>query len=213
MKQMIVDEGLLRRVLQVLEATESSNAADIWDVAGALRSTLEQPVIDSTLSTAVWTVLEGFTLPPAVRKILEAAYYTNPQPEPVSKCAQCKKEYKHCSSDGCPKCAPGVVVPESEFRQPITSQAKQEPFGHVTVRWLSRRYENHMDQYTFYLNGQPPYLDNADECIPVFTSPQHKAVVKLTPEEQDYWIGSNTTKQALCRAIEAAVIAKNGLGQ
>lgn len=31
------------------------------------------------LSAAVFTVLEGFTLPPDVRKILECAYYSAPQ--------------------------------------------------------------------------------------------------------------------------------------
>jgi len=39
----------------------------------------------------------------------------------VNKCVQCKKEYKHGSNTvGCPKCAPNVVIPESEFEQPIT---------------------------------------------------------------------------------------------
>lgn len=43
--------------------------------------------------------------------------------ELLSKCAQCKKEYKHSKAGvGCPKCAPGVDVPESEFQKPITTK-------------------------------------------------------------------------------------------
>jgi hypothetical protein len=33
--------------------------------------------------------------------------------------------------------------------------------------------------------------------------------VSLTDEETDYWIGSNSTKKALCRAIGAALKEKN----
>ena len=50
--------------------------------------------------------------------------------------------------------------------------AQQEPFGHVTVRRLSQRFENHADQYHFYPAGQSPYLDNVDECHAVYTRPQ-----------------------------------------
>lgn len=36
------------------------------------------------------------------------------------KCAQCHKPYrKGADTKGCPKCAPGVDVPESEFQKPI----------------------------------------------------------------------------------------------
>jgi hypothetical protein len=45
--------------------------------------TVQEPVAQS-LKDAVFTVLEGFTLPHDVRKILEAAYYTPPAaPVPV----------------------------------------------------------------------------------------------------------------------------------
>ena len=50
--------------------------------------------------------------------------------------------------------------------------AQQEPFGHVTVRRLSQRFENHADQYHFYPAGQSPYLDNVDELHAVYTRPQ-----------------------------------------
>jgi hypothetical protein len=39
---------------------------------------LEQEPVEQSLNDAVFTVLEGFTLPHDVRKILEAAYYTTP---------------------------------------------------------------------------------------------------------------------------------------
>ena len=42
----------------------------------------------------------------------------------VSKCAQCKKEFKYGKSTvGCPKCAPNVDIPESEFKKPINDEA------------------------------------------------------------------------------------------
>lgn len=48
---------------------------------------------------------------------------------------------------------------------------QQEPFGHVTVRRLSQRFENHADQYWFFPAGQSPYRDNVDEIHAVYTSP------------------------------------------
>lgn len=43
---------------------------------------------------------------------------------------------------------------------------------------------------------------------PPFHPPQREWI-DLTPEEIDYWIGSNTTKKALCRAIQSALKEKN----
>ena len=51
-------------------------------------------------------------------------------------------------------------------------------FGYVTIRRLSKRFENHVDQYQFYPDGHIPYLDNVDECYQVYTKPN-----PLTPEE------------------------------
>jgi hypothetical protein len=58
-------------------------------------------------------------------------------PAPVaqpSQCAQCKKKYRHGSAVGCPKCAPGMVVPESEFREPIAAPAPVAQDDHETWR-------------------------------------------------------------------------------
>lgn len=60
----------------------------------------------------------------------------------------------------------------SDALRTALEQPAVEPYGHVTVRRLSQRFENHTDQYTFYPAGQVPYLDNADECIAVYTAPQ-----------------------------------------
>jgi hypothetical protein len=40
-------------------------------------------------------------------------------------------------------------------------------------------------------------------------SPDQRPWVGLTDEEREYWIGCNTTKQALARAIDNALKAKN----
>lgn len=53
----------------------------------------------------------------------------------------------------------------SELKKPV-------PFGTVTVRRLSRRHENHVDQYNFYPAGHSPYTDNVDECHIVYTDAQ-----------------------------------------
>lgn len=60
---------------------------------------------------------------------------------------------------------------------------QQEPFGHVTVRRLSLRFENHADQYHFYPAGQSPYLDNVDELHAVYTRPQAREWLGLTDNE------------------------------
>lgn len=54
-----------------------------------------------------------------------------------------------------------------------TAPAKRDlvPFGWVTVRWLSKKYKDHVDQYQFYPWGQSPYLDNVDQCYTVYLKP------------------------------------------
>lgn len=70
---------------------------------------------------------------------------------------------------------PRACVPLHEARSALRAALAEpvvEPYGHVTVRRLSQQFENHVDQYTFYPAGYPPYLDNVDECIAVYTAPQ-----------------------------------------
>lgn len=43
-----------------------------------------------------------------------------------------------------------------------------EPYGCVTIQRLSQRLENHVDRYSYYKEGEPPYLDNVDECVSVY---------------------------------------------
>jgi len=53
-----------------------------------------------------------------------AATPATPLQEP-GKCAQCHKPYrKGADTKGCPKCAPGVDVPESEFQKPILASSQ-----------------------------------------------------------------------------------------
>ena len=97
-------------------------------------------------------------------------------------------------------------------------KAQQEPFGHVTVRRLSQRFENHADQYHFYPAGQSPYLDNVDELHAVYTRPQ--SMTPLTDEQITQCYETTGHYQslrpqdrfavfALARAIEAA----HGIGE
>ena len=100
------------------------------------------------------------------------------------------------------------------------------PFGHVTVRRLSQRFENHVDLYQFYPAGQIPYTDNVDECIAVYTAPQAQQPAAQQPQlltDDEIWnddelISGNaiaglmlTDYATVVRIIETAVLKKNGL--
>jgi hypothetical protein len=66
---------------------------------------------------------------------LEALVASKPEP---SKCAQCKREYRHSASGkGCPKCAPGVSIPESEFQKPLQAQAAEPEVFAVAIKRIS----------------------------------------------------------------------------
>ena len=64
------------RRIEVNENVEVTKTAQ--DVLGALQHLLKPAPVQEPVAHAVFTVLEGFTLPHDVRKILEAAYYTLP---------------------------------------------------------------------------------------------------------------------------------------
>lgn len=75
----------------------------------------------------------------------------------------------------------------------------EEPDGH----FLDFAYADSIAQvyvYDQFTKGQPFYSSPPTEKRPW---------IDLTPEEIDYWIGSNTTKKALCRAIQSALKDKN----
>jgi hypothetical protein len=76
---------------------------------------------------------------------------------------------------------PLYTTPLRQPEQPARPQ--QEPFGHVTVRRLSQRFENHADQYWFHPAGESPYRDNVDEIYAVYTAPPPRQ--PLTDEEID----------------------------
>lgn len=75
----------------------------------------------------------------------------------------------------CDECVDSVPI----FKPQQSAEPVVEPFGHVTIRRLSQRFENHADQYQFYPAGHAPYTDNVDECIAVYTSPPPPAEVPL----------------------------------
>jgi hypothetical protein len=64
----------------LLEATQESlreHMAEIKRLKAAQPAPVQEPVAQS-LKDAVFTVIEGFNIPPDVRKILESAYYNAP---------------------------------------------------------------------------------------------------------------------------------------
>ena len=107
-----------------------------------------------------------------------------------------------------------IAAQITAIREALAEQPEQqEPFGHVTVRRLSQRFENHHDQYHFYPAGQSPYLDNVDECHAVYTSPPaSKPFVGLTDKEYQelhLQMGAVYFYQDYGRAIEAKLREKN----
>jgi hypothetical protein len=105
-------------------------------------------------------------------------------PAPValpSQCAQCKKAYRHGSGTGCPKCAPGMVVPESEFRKPIAAAApagepvpwpeaevicgKPDVDEAITVLLADSTHDNAVEVVRAVLRYAPP----AAAQVPAFT--------------------------------------------
>lgn len=74
----------------------------------------------------VWAMEEdGNTPNPELQAQAQAVVDAlNAHTKSANQCAQCKKAYKHSATvEGCPKCAPGLVVQEAEFRQPLAQQA------------------------------------------------------------------------------------------
>jgi hypothetical protein len=108
----------------------------------------------------------------------------------------------------------GIEEAITALREALEQPAQQEPFGHVTVRRLSQRFENHADQYHFYPAGQSPYLDNVDEIHAVYTRPQAREPLTdevIWLEYQRFWPFHPAEEPTLAkdivkfaRAIEAA---------
>jgi hypothetical protein len=87
------------------------------------------------------------------------------------------------------------VVNEKGTGQIATTppQSAQEPVG----KWTGKEIEWSDNPYKFK-QGQF-----------IYTTPPQRPWVGLTDEEREYWIGCNTTKQALARAIDNALKEKN----
>jgi hypothetical protein len=94
-------------------------------------------------------------------------------------------------------------------KQILRDMKKQEPYGHVTVRRLSRRHENHADQYHFYPSGQIPYLDNVDECHAVYTHPPVKESL-TTEQEPVAWHHPDCEGECIACLIERTVLTEFG---
>ena len=74
-------------------------------------------------------------------------------------------------------------------------QPEQKP-----VAWMDR--EGDIYRMPEIKNWAPPHTL-------LYTAPPQREWQGLTDEEIGYWIGSNSTRQGLCRAIESALKEKN----
>ena len=123
---------------------------------------------------------QGHSDYPAMVKLLERMWASL---QGLSKCAQCKKEYRSGrKSNGCPKCAPGIQIPETEFQKPI-AQPAQEPklpefFAELeySTDWdvLVSVYQRqadappklcHQEKMPKQLGAQPEQATEADELL------------------------------------------------
>ena len=132
-------EVAIRRIVALLWGNRHEFEVD--EVVAAVRDLIPEPNDDD----------EGL-----VRAVLAA-------PDPVaqpSQCAQCKKAYRHGSAAGCPKCAPGVVVAESEFREPIAPAPVAQP-----VAWLHTSGVLRLD-----VDIQPISSEVAGSWSPLYTA-------------------------------------------
>jgi hypothetical protein len=70
-----------------------------------------------------------------------------------SKCAQCKKEYKcNIIAKGCPKCAPGISIAESEFIKPIE-------------KFMKFKQENILGKISFFTDKDPPKWLSSEDTV------------------------------------------------
>ena len=115
--------------------------------------------------------------------------------------AQRFKGYMHLAPDD-ESCAKEIEQSITSLRKALAEQpAQQEPvaweslLGAIARGWCHEKNANkEMDADLVYAI--------ATEIKALYTTPPQRK--PLTDEELDYWIGSNSTKKALCRAVEAA---------
>jgi hypothetical protein len=114
----------------------------------------------------VFTVLEGFTLPHDVRKILEAAYYTTPpaaQPEQVD-CPECKAAVLY----ECVACSSNNYPPKPE-QEPVACVIDGDLYFHHEIDWEDLAYQGHEVEllYTTPPAAQPTTEDSSAVAAPV----------------------------------------------
>ncbi len=95
--------------------------------------------------------------------------------------------------------------------QPERPAVHGEPFGHVTVRRLSQRFENHHDQYRFFPAGQSPYTDNIDECHAVYTTPQPAVPERKPLTDEEWQVIADTLHCCITRSQKDTIEAALGI--
>ena len=87
-----------------------------------------------------------------------------------------------------------------EGKPVYVSQPEQEP-----VAWMVYTQEGQ----SVYVTDNPTDLQESQRALPLYTTPPQRPWVGLTENEIEYWIGCNTSKPALVRAISKALKEKN----
>lgn len=196
-----VSRELLRQVLEAMEQRPPFDAGEEIEYDNkktaailALRTALEQPAVESSSD------LKAKCLGDALFDCIKASKILRDDIHELT-----VAELLHFAKD---------LRGHLERKAPQPQQPAVEPFGHVTVRRLSERFENHADQYTFYPAGQVPYLDNVDECVLVFTATPSADAPLLTDDEiYEMYTEPRSDAEMLAfgREVEQAVRQKAGL--
>ena len=96
-------------------------------IRGIVRHQSEQGVSMTDLKAAVFTVLEGWALPLDARKILETAYYAQPEQEPVA--WMVRDQVDGCRYPSASKNPAGSINGES---QPLYTAPPRKPWVGLT---------------------------------------------------------------------------------
>jgi hypothetical protein len=154
------------------------------------------------LKAAVFTVLEGWALPLDARKILETAYYAQPEPVQVRPHEFIAMASKQADMVGKPVVWAEYPTPhkiildegwewghEARTKKAEVAKPEQEPIG-----WfLKDHLETYMESYK-----------DIEGAIPLYTAPPRKPWVGLTNDEiNDFSAGCHLGKSvqsAICQA-------------
>jgi len=155
MSEITIDREVLEQALEWVEAQPEPRMLGAAKIITALREALAQQS-SRQVKESLSTVLEQPQLVPVYQYQLANGFWAD----------QTKERYDYNVRNGWATVR--VLFTSPQAAPPEPQPVQQEPYGQVT---LVRR-PGCVDQHWFYRWPDPPHLDNAIECVMVYTSPQ-----------------------------------------